>query len=391
MDRREKNILISGASIAGLTTAFWLVKYGFNVTIVERSSHIRAGGQALDVRGAALEVAERMGIIETLRNNSTNLKGMSMTDATTGEEVYRNEEQTLTRGSLDSPDIEILREELCRVLFEAVGDNAKYIFNDTITSLNQDETGVNVTFANSASQRFDLVIGADGLRSNVRKLVFGTDENFTRYLGYYVAIFTMPNFLNLDHWEMFFQHENKPIATCIVTDKNKEARTYLGFPSETPINYDYHDIEAQKKLLADNTPNVGTHIPKIVEYMLQSPNFYFDSINQIIMKSWSKGRVVLVGDAGYSVSLTLGQGTTVAMVGAYVLASELATHNDDLPTALKNYENELREYVEANQQAAFEMYDTNSTKEQNATDGTDFLETDFTQAVIPFTFKNYAL
>jgi 2-polyprenyl-6-methoxyphenol hydroxylase-like FAD-dependent oxidoreductase len=383
---KEIRVLISGASIAGLNTAYWLLMYGFKVTIVERSSHIRAGGQALDVRGPALGVVSRMGILDELKQNSTNLKGMSMVDATTGEETYRSTEHTLTRGKMDSPDIEILRDDLCRLLLESVGNQAEYIFNNSITTLNQDETGVDVTFTNAAPQRFDLVIGADGLRSNVRRLVFGADEKFTRYLGYHVAIFTMPNFLNLDHWEVFFQHENAPIAVCIATDKDSEARTYMGFANETPIQHDYHDIELQKRIVAEHTPNIGKDIPQILKHMQESSNFYFDSINQVLMESWSKGRIVLVGDAGYSPSISLGQGTTVAMVGAYVLAGELATHKHDLQKAFSNYESELREYVDANQNQAFGAM---ANSENMISENNDV--PDFGQSVVPFTLKNYPI
>lgn len=392
-ENNEIHILVSGASIAGLSTAYWLAKYGFRVSVVEKAPYIRPGGQALDVRGPALEVAARMGILDTIRDNGAKLKGMSVVDSSTGEEIFRSTERTITGGKFDSPDIEILRDDLCRVLFEAVGPKVEYIFNDTIVSLHQDETGVDVIFANATPQRFDLVIGADGVRSNVRRLVFGADEQFTRYLGHYVAIFTMPNVLNLDHWELFVQHEGSLAAAIIVKDRNSEARTYLGFSTDKPLSYDYRDITAQKQLITDRNANIGWEIPKILQHMQQSPNFYFDSINQIVMENWSKERVVLVGDAGYSVSLTLGQGTTIAMVGAYVLAGELASHKHNLQTGINNYENELREYVETNQKLA---YDSNtesqqesgkSSGEENST-GPDNLP-DFGLAVIPFALRNY--
>lgn len=271
-------------------------------------------------------------------------------------------------------------------MFEAVGNKVKYIFNDTIVSINQDETGVDVTFANAIPQRFDLIVGADGLRSNVRRLAFGADEQFIRYLGYYIAIFTMPNVFNLDHWEVFFQHEGIPVSVCIVKDKNSEARAYLGFASEILLNYDYHDIEFQKHLVAERTPNIGKEMPQIIECMQKADNFYFDGMNQVIMDSWSKGRIILVGDAGYSPSISQGQGTTVAMSGAYVLASELAIHKHHFQTALKNYETELREYVEANQQQAYNT----STDTQDGFSDPDNMQ-DLTQAVVPFNFKNYEL
>lgn len=390
---KEINVLVSGASIAGLSTAYWLTKYGFKVTIVERALHIRPGGQAVDVRGPALEVAERMGILDDIRNSSTKLKGMSVIDAVSGKEIFGNNEQTLTGGRLDSPDVEILRDDLCRVLFNAVGDQVNYIFDDSIVTLVQDDAGVDVTFANSAPQRFDLVIGADGLRSNVRKIVFGADEQFIRYLGHYVAIFTMPNFYELDHWEMIFQYEGNPLAVCIAKERHGEARAYLGFSSDQPLEYDHRDIDAQKRLIAERAANVDGEITKLKEYMLASSNFYFDSVNQIIMDTWSKGRIVLVGDAGYSVSLSLGQGTSVAMVGAYVLAGELAAHRDDLQSAFGNYENELREYVISNQKLAFKTSTEpqptlgKSSEERITIESADL--PDFGLSVIPLTLKNY--
>lgn len=390
---KEINVLISGAGIAGLCTAYWLTKYGFKVTIVERASHIRPGGQAVDVRGPALEVAERMGILDDIRNSSTKLKGMSVIDAVSGKEIFTNKEQTLTGGRLDSPDVEILRDDLCKVLFGAVGDQVNYIFNDSMITLDQDDAGVDVTFANAAPQRFDIVIGADGLRSNVRKIVFGVDEQFIRYMGHYVAIFTMPNFLELDHWEMIFQHEGNPLAVCIAKEREGDARAYLGFSSDLPLQYDHRDVNAQKQLIAERAANIEGEIAKLKEYMLASPNFYFDSVNQIIMDTWSKGRVVLVGDAGYSVSLSLGQGTSVAMVGAYVLTGELAAHRNDLQSAFRNYENELREYVINNQDLAVRTGNEpqqppgKSSEEGITIESTDL--PDFGLAVIPLTLKNY--
>jgi 2-polyprenyl-6-methoxyphenol hydroxylase-like FAD-dependent oxidoreductase len=381
---KKINVLISGASIAGLTTAYWLIKYGFDVTVVERASGIRAGGQALDVRGPALEVAEKMGILNALKTNSTKLTGMSMVDAVTDEEIYRNTEQTLTGGRLDSNDVEILRDDLCQILLDIVGSNARFLFNNSIASIEQDGLGAHVIFTNAPPQHFDLVIGADGLRSNVRKLVFGNDEGFVRYLGHYVAIFTMPNFLELDRWEVFYQHEGIPVAACIGKEKESNIRAYLGFANPEPINYDYRSITAQKDLVAERTPQVGNVLPQIVRYMYEADNFYFDSVNQVMMDSWSKGLVTLVGDAGYSVSVSLGQGTTVAMVGGYVLASELAAHMGNISKALESYEELLRDYVINNQALAYD-----SRTEPAAEDHDPTNVRDLGQSVVPFTFKNY--
>jgi 2-polyprenyl-6-methoxyphenol hydroxylase-like FAD-dependent oxidoreductase len=175
-------VLVSGASISGLTIAYWLAHHGFDVTVVEHAPHLRPGGQALDVRGPALTVAERMGVLATLRERSTGLTGFSQVDAD-GKETFRSTERTLTGGRFESPDIEIMRDDLCRVLHEAVGNRVAYLFNDSTASLTQDASGVDVTFERAAPRRFELVVGADGLHSRVRKLAFGPEEQFLRRLG----------------------------------------------------------------------------------------------------------------------------------------------------------------------------------------------------------------
>lgn len=396
----QLNILISGAGISGLTTAFWLIKYGFKVTIVESAPSIRTAGQALDIRGPALDVVEKMGLLDEIRKNSTNLTGMSMIDATTGAEIYRNTEKTITRGDLDSPDIEILRDDLCKILFRATVDHVTYIFDDSIASIQQDIVGVHVSFYKSLSNnnRFDLVIGADGMRSNVRRIVFGDDAKFTRYLGFYVGIFTMPNFLNLDHWEVFINHDNIPIAVCVVKEKESHARTYVGFASESLIEYDHHDIDAQKQIVIENTPNVGEIMPRILESLKNANDFYFDSMNQIVMDQWSHGHVTLIGDAGYSPSIALGQSTTVSMVAAYTLAGELFKHKNDLQKGLAEYESKLREYVEENQKQALEKNDQDTASESEETQNVQHDQEeeiqdvpDFTKTVVPFTLEDYNL
>jgi hypothetical protein len=250
MPMNNLEILVSGASVAGLSAAYWLSHYGFKVTVVERAPQLRPGGQALDVRGAAaIEVAERMGILATIRARSTKLVGMSMVDAT-GMETFRSEERSLTGGRFDSPNVEILRDHLVDVLYDAVRERADFIFNDSIASLRQDDAGVDVSFVEAPLRRFDLVIGADGVRSNVRRLAFGPDEKFIRYLGSYIAVFSVPNFLGLDHWQVFCQ-DGEIGGGLLVMAKEDPARTYLGFNAAEPLDYDYRDIAAQKQLLTD--------------------------------------------------------------------------------------------------------------------------------------------
>ncbi len=348
-------VLVSGASIAGLTTAYWLTRYGFEVTVVERAPGLRPGGHALDVRGPALEIAERMGILPILHDRSTKLTGIAIVDAD-GNDIFRSTDQTLTGGRLDSPDVEILRDDLCRVLQDAVGSRAEYVFGDSITSLTQDASGVDVTFAAAAPRRFDIVVGADGVGSGVRRVGFGPDAQFVRAFGdLYVATFGMPNFLGLERFQVMYQQPDSVGALVMGLQKDVEARTYLGFSAPTRLDYDVRDVEAQKRLLAERVAGAGWVIPQIVEHMMRATDFHFYSLSQVRMDRWSRGRIVLVGDAGYAVSLGTGQATSVAMVGSYVLARELAAHRADPVRGIASYEDALRAYVTRNQDIALEQ------------------------------------
>lgn len=354
MPDKAPHVLVSGASVAGLTTAYWLVRYGFKVTVVERAPHLRLGGQALDVRGPGLEVAERMGILASLRQRTTRLRGMSIVDGE-GREVARNTERTLTGGRLDSPDVEVFRDELCRVLFEAVGSQVEFLFDDSATSIIQRESSVDVSFTRAAPRSFDLVIGADGLHSGVRRLVFGAEDQFLRFMGLHVAVFSIPNFLGLDHWEVLCRDGESHHGLVLATHKEGQARVYLGFGTDQPLACDHRDIEAQKRLIASHYAGARWEFPRILAHMQDASDFYFYSASQVRMDCWSRGRVVLVGDAGYSVTPATGQGTTVAMVGAYVLAGELAAHQSALVIGAASYENELRDYVLRNLDLALDV------------------------------------
>jgi 2-polyprenyl-6-methoxyphenol hydroxylase-like FAD-dependent oxidoreductase len=347
---KNTSVLISGASIGGPALAYWLNRYGFDVTVVERAPELRPGGQAVDLRGPALDVAERMGILAGIRRLSTGMRGMSMVDSA-GNELFRSTERTFTGGELDSADVEIMRDDLCRLLYQAGGDHVEYLFDDSIAAITQDDQGVHVSYERSAPCTYDLVVGADGLHSNVRRLAFGPESEFIRHLGTYLAVFTTPNFLDLDHWQVF--HQAQAVGGGIMSARNNtEARVYAGFESQEPLDYDFRDTEAQKRILADRLADAGWEFPRVLSHMWQAPDFHFDSMSQIHLDSWSRGRVVLLGDAGYCGSPLSGQGTSMAMVGAYVLAGELKAAGGDHRAAFTGYQNELREYVAQNQRLA---------------------------------------
>lgn len=341
-----KTVLISGASVAGLTTAYWLRSKGFAPTVVERAPSLRPGGQALDVRGVALDVLDRMDLLEEARRVRTRMRGMTMLDAE-GNELWRSTEMTLSSGRLDNDDIELLRDDLIRLLYGRTRDDVEYVFGDSLSALRQDERGVHAEFERAEPRTFDLVVGADGLHSKVRRLTFGEERQFVHYLGRYLAVFSADNFLDLDNWQVWMRDETARYCLYPARD-NAELRATLGFASE-PLDYDHQDIEHQKTLITERLSHLRWETPKLLAAMRTAPDFYFDAMAQVRMRSWSADRAVLIGDAGYCPSPMTGQGTSLAMVGAYVLADELGRTADDHSAALTRYETRMRVYAELNQ------------------------------------------
>lgn len=343
-------ILVSGASVAGTAAAFWLGRQGHSVTVVERHRGPRPGGQAIDVRGPALTVLDRMGLLAAAQKRTTQIRGSSVVDRD-GNEVSRDTDSTPTGGRIDSPDIELLRDDLVELLYGASQWTTDYLFDDTITALQDDGAAVRVTFERAAPRAFDLVIGADGLHSNVRRLVFGPEDSFIERLGTHAAIFTVPNFLDLDYWQMWHYGE-ATMAGVYSARNNAEARAMLGF-MDTELRIDYRDTEAQFVELERRMAGEGWVRPQLLQYMRAAPDFYFDEMSQIKMDRWSRGRVALVGDAGYCCSPLSGQGTSVALLGAYILAGELKSASQDGTVdherGFANYQREFGDYVQRNQ------------------------------------------
>jgi len=369
-------VLISGASVAGPALAYWLERYGCGVTVVERAAGgLRPGGQAIDVRGPALDVAERMGALERLRAHSTALRGMSVV-GDDGEELYRSTEHTSSGGMLDRPDVELLRDDLARILIDAGGPGIAYRNGDSIASLTDDEDApaVAVRFESGDEEEYDLVVGADGVHSTTRRLVFGPEEDHLVHLGNYLAVWTAPNHLGLDRWQTAYRMNAGEQAgdqlwggMVMPVRDNTELRVYTGFQSdEPPSRVLAGSAEDHKRLLARRFADARWEMPRLLAEMWHAPDFHFDVLAQIHLDSWSRGRVVLLGDAAFCPSPASGQGTTLAMVGAYVLAGELRAAyaaGGDHRAAFRAYERELREFVAANQQLALDQLADEQTAE----------------------------
>jgi 2-polyprenyl-6-methoxyphenol hydroxylase-like FAD-dependent oxidoreductase len=341
----DMDVLVSGAGIGGPALAYWLRRYGFRPTVVERAPGIRAGGQAVDLRGAGREVAERMGILPAVRAASLDERGFAYVNRA-GKPVARMPAD-MFGGEGIVAEIEILRGDLAHILYDAARQETEYLFDDSITGLSQVEDGVRVTFERAAPRTFDLVVGADGMHSRVRALAFGEESRFVRSFGAYTSYFTLPYGFDSGGWMQFYPLPGRRVAG-IRSGGEHGAQAMFSFAAP-PLTIGRSDVDAQKRILADRFAGVGWLVPRMLDAMWEAPDFYFDLYGQVHMESWVNGRVVLLGDAGYCASPLTGLGTSLALVGAYVLAGELASAPDHA-TGLRRYEEEMRGYVKQAQQ-----------------------------------------
>jgi 2-polyprenyl-6-methoxyphenol hydroxylase-like FAD-dependent oxidoreductase len=344
-------VLISGASIAGPTLAFWLARHGFQPTVVERAPRLREGGNGVDVRGRAVEVAERMGIMPRVRAAATDVIGTSFVNST-DRRVARIDMQAIQR-KYGSGEVEIMRGDLAAILYEATKGDVEYVFDDSIRTLEQDDGGVTVSFERGGTRRFDLVIGADGLHSAVRRLVFGPEERFLRYMRHYFAFAAADPALGADRWMTIYNLPGKMVGVYR-SGNHTGAKAYLMFRQPEPLTYDHRDIEQHKRLLREAYTGVSSwHVPQLLASALADPEFYFDSLSQVHMPSWSSGRVTLVGDAAHCTSPVSGSGAMLGMIGAYRLAGELSARQGDHRAAFPRYEEGHRPLVKRSQSNLF--------------------------------------
>ncbi|MFG3257261.1 FAD-dependent monooxygenase [Streptomyces sp. NPDC048172] len=341
----RRTALISGASIAGPALAYWLSRYGFAVTVVEKAGTLRSGGYPIDVRGTALEVVRRMGILPRLREAHIDLRRLTFLDGDGGE-VASLSPHALT-GGVAGQDLEVRRGDLTDALYAAVRDDVEFLFDDSVDTLDQSGDGVDVTFRGGGSRTFDVVVGADGLHSRTRELLFGPEEQFHRYLGYCFAVFTMRNTFGLSHETLMWNTPGRAAALYAVGGEDEEVHAFLNFARPEPPFHVFRNPGAQRDLVSAVFADAGWEVPGMIAALRGTDDLFFDGVSQIRMPRWHSGRVALVGDAAYAPSFLTGQGTSLALVGAYMLAGSLADR--DHVSGFAAYEHGTRAFVAANQ------------------------------------------
>jgi 2-polyprenyl-6-methoxyphenol hydroxylase-like FAD-dependent oxidoreductase len=337
-------VLISGASIAGPTLAYWLTRAGYAVTVVERAPAVRSGGYPIDVRGTALEVVRRMGILPRLRDAHIDLRRLTFLDGNGGE-VASVHPHAVT-GGVEGRDLEVRRGDLTDALYLAVRDDVEFLFNDSVDTLAPSGDGLDVTFRGGGQRTFDLVFGADGTHSRTRELVFGPEAWFHRYLGYCFAVFPMRNTFGLSHETVMWNTPGRA-AALYATGEDDEVHAFLNFARPEPPSGVFANPEAQRELVAAVFADAGWEVPGMLAAMHEADDVFFDGVSQIRMPRWHRGRVALAGDAAYAPSFLTGQGSSLALVGAYMLAGSLAGR--DHAAGFAAYEDGTREFVAINQ------------------------------------------
>lgn len=339
-DNTLKNleVLISGASIAGPALAYWLARYGCTVTVVERAPSVRPGGQAVDFKGPTHRtVLERMGILDEVRERATGGQDQTIVDAA-------GKPRAVIPGEFTGGEIEIRRGDLADLLYEHTAAGCEYLFGDTITALTETADGVDVTFAKAGPRTFDLVVGADGIHSNVRRLAFGPERDYVEFLGHYYALAELGEGIGDGEPVMY----NEPGRMAAVGGPKASAFFVFASPE---LDYDRIDTERQRELLIDAYRGVGWRVPELLTKVPRAREFYLDSLARVTIDRYSRGRVVLLGDAAYGNTLG-GFGTGLAIVGAYVLAGELLAAGGDHRAAFARYEEQFRRYARISQRGS---------------------------------------
>ncbi len=348
----NKSVLISGASFAGLTSAFWLAKMGYQVTIVEIGAQLKMGGTPVDIKEQTVDIVKRMGLFEQIKANRLSLEKWEFKNAADVTERT----MLLKQPGEELPDneFEIERDVLLNMLFETLNNKVDFIFNNSITALHEEEGHVAVTFKDGAKGQYGLVFGCDGIHSVVRKIQFGIEAEYAHFLGQYFSIAIVDKYLIPDSTLQLYAEPNKGI---MLNAYNNKTDIVFTFRPEKEIPYDFRDQEQHKRIVSQQFTGMGWRSVELQQELLNARSFYFDKFCQIKMPSWTKGRVALIGDAGYCASPAAGMGGSLAIIGATALADAFEKHNGDYELAFDEYNTGLRPFIAQVQADAVQMLD----------------------------------
>lgn len=346
-------VLISGAGIAGPTLAFWLAHHGFEPTIVEKAPHLRTGGYIIDFWGLGFDIADRMGLLPRIFEKGYTVREVRIVDGH-GKRIAGFPVDAVSR-IVEGRYVSVARGDLAACIFRAIGNRAETIFNDSIAGIDQRSSGVRVSFESGATREFDLVVGADGLHSRVRELVFGPQSQFEKYLGCKVAAFEVSGYRPRDELAYVMHSE---VSQQVGRFAMRDDRTMFLFTFADPESESENasEMSVQKALLRRRFVRSGWECPQILEALDRTRELYFDRVSQVRMGSekgsWTRGRVTLAGDAAHCVSLLAGQGSGLAMIGAYILAGELHRSGGNYAVAFANYQQSFEPFILKKQKAA---------------------------------------
>lgn len=348
----NKKVLISGASFAGLTTAYWMNKLGYQVTIVEVGDALKKGGTPVDIKDQTVEIVKRMGLFEEIKKqrigpekwefkNANDETGCSLILKQPGEE-------------LPDDEFEIERDSLLSMMYEQIKTNVEIRFNNSIGALYETQDNIEVSFKDGSTNQYNYVFGCDGIHSAVRKIWFGNESEYAHYLGQYFSIAVVDKLLVENGTYQMYAEPNKGAALYA---HNNKTDVIFTFRSENEIAYDFRNQKEIKEIVSNQMESMGWRSAELQSELLNSTAFYFDKFCQIKMPSWTKGRVALVGDAGYCASPAAGMGGSLAIIGATALADAFSQCDDDYQQAFDTYNKNLRSFIEEVQADAVQNLD----------------------------------
>jgi 2-polyprenyl-6-methoxyphenol hydroxylase-like FAD-dependent oxidoreductase len=336
---QASSVLVSGASFAGLTTAWWMNNLGYSVTVVEIARGVRRGGTPVNIRDGVIDVVKRMNLLERIISASLPPRPVTFLDAhgvplspAPGHAEEEPEEE-----------YEIERDVLLDMLFHEVKDNVEVLFADSIAELEESAEAIAVTFASGRKQSFSLVLGCDGTHSALRRLCFGEECSFLVFLQNYFSLTIVNKLLIEENTSQMF---SIPGRTVMLNAYNGKTDIAFCFSSEKEIAYDRRNQAEHKRMICEQFEELGWRTRELLNEMNHCDDFYFDKLCQIRMQPWTKGRVALVGDAAYCPSPAAGMGGSVAILGSAALADAFQKHPGDFRTAFQEYDESFRPIAE---------------------------------------------